>query len=139
MDIGQPKDYITGLCLYLNSLKSKKDASLTIGEGIVGPVVIVPDPNFSTSNLLKHPSAKIGKDCLIGPYVSIGPNVVVEDGVRLKRTSLFSGVTVRSNAWLDSCIVGWEYSLLSLSPTSFAVLLLANGREWKASLFLVAT
>jgi mannose-1-phosphate guanylyltransferase len=95
MDIGQPKDYITGLCLYLNSLKSKKSDMLTTQEGVVGPVVI-------------HPTAKIGKDCVIGPYVSIGPNVVVEDGVRLKRTSLFSGVTIRANSWLDSCIIGWD-------------------------------
>ena len=27
-----------------------------------------------------HPSAKIGKDCYIGPFVAIGPNVTVGDG-----------------------------------------------------------
>eukprot|EP01128_Nolandella_sp_AFSM9_P012597 TRINITY_DN9435_c0_g1_i1.p1 TRINITY_DN9435_c0_g1~~TRINITY_DN9435_c0_g1_i1.p1 ORF type:complete len:378 (+),score=75.67 TRINITY_DN9435_c0_g1_i1:40-1134(+) len=96
MDIGQPKDYITGLCLYLTSLKKKKSPQLAPeGDGIIGPVVI-------------HPTAKIGKDCVIGPFVSIGPDCVVGDGVRLQRTSLFSGVTVKQNSWLSQCIVGWD-------------------------------
>lgn len=95
MDIGQPKDYISGLCKYLTSQKTKNPDSLAQGPHIVGPVLI-------------HPSAQIGKDCVLGPYVSIGPNVVVEDGVRLKRTSLFPGVRVMRNAWIDSCIIGWD-------------------------------
>jgi len=98
MDVGQPKDYLAGMCKYLTALQDKNNvnhASLTRGKGIIEPVMI-------------DPSAKIGNDCLIGPYVTIGPNVVIEDGVRLRRTSVFDGVTIQKNSWLDSSIIGWE-------------------------------
>ena len=41
MDVGQPKDFLTGMCLYLNSLKEKKSAELATGPGIVGNVIMV--------------------------------------------------------------------------------------------------
>lgn len=41
MDIGQPKDYLTGMCLYLNYLKQNNDASLHQGAEITGGVLIV--------------------------------------------------------------------------------------------------
>merc|ERR1712193_511428 len=49
MDVGQPKDYLTGMCLYLNSVKNKNPESLHTGPGIVG-------------NVLIDPSVKIGKN-----------------------------------------------------------------------------
>ena len=45
MDVGQPKDFLTGMCLYLSSLRQKNPACLHSGEGIVGNVLVV-----STSN-----------------------------------------------------------------------------------------
>jgi len=98
MDVGQPKDYIAGMCKYLTSLQEKSNLNhhtLTRGKGIVEPVMI-------------DPSAKIGNDCVIGPHVTIGPNVVIEDGVRLRRTTIFEGVTIQKNSWVDSSIIGWE-------------------------------
>jgi len=98
MDVGQPKDYLAGMCKYLTSLQNEKHPdhkSLSHGTGIVEPVLI-------------DPSAKIGKGCLIGPHVTIGPNVVIEDGVRLSRTTVFEGVTIQKNSWLDSSIIGWQ-------------------------------
>jgi len=95
MDIGQPKDYLAGLSKFLSAQQQKQPATLASGPGIVGPVVV-------------HPTAKIGQDCLIGPFVSIGPNVVIENGVRLKRCSIFDGVRVKKNAWIDNSIVGWD-------------------------------
>jgi len=98
MDVGQPKDYLSGMCKYLTSLQDKNNANhnvLTKGKGIIDPVMI-------------DPSAKIGQDCLIGPFVTIGPNVTIEDGVRLRRTTIFEGATILKNAWIDSSIVGWE-------------------------------
>jgi UDP-3-O-[3-hydroxymyristoyl] glucosamine N-acyltransferase len=59
--------YLTGMCLYLNSLKHRNPSQLYEGEGIVG-------------NVLVDPSAKIGKGCRIGPNVTIGPDCVIEDG-----------------------------------------------------------
>jgi len=96
MDVGQPKDYLLGMCKYLNYKFEKND-----------PEVIPNDSRF-ISPVLIHPTAKIGQNCLIGPYVTIGPNCVIEDGVRIRRTTLLSEVTVRKNSWIDSSIIGWE-------------------------------
>ena len=86
MDVGQPKDYLTGMCLKLNSLRQnvifnrkkllfinifQSPAELLSGEGIEG-------------NVLADPSVKIGKGCRIGPNVVLGPGVTIEDGVRIK-------------------------------------------------------
>lgn len=68
MDVGQPPDYLTGMALYLNSLKARDPTKLRIGKDIIGPVMI-------------HESATVGRDCLIGPNVVIGPNCVIEDGI----------------------------------------------------------
>lgn len=68
MDVGQPKDFLTGMCLYLTSLKQKNSTLLYTGTGAVG-------------NVLIDPSAKIGNGCRIGPNVTIGPNAVIEDGM----------------------------------------------------------
>ncbi|TRY77953.1 hypothetical protein TCAL_06468 [Tigriopus californicus] len=95
MDVGQPKDYLTGMCMYLKSIKDKHPQQLQTGPHIVG-------------NVLIDPSAKIGTHCRIGPNVIIGPNVVIEDGVCMKRTTLMKGSRIQSHTWLDSCIVGWR-------------------------------
>lgn len=59
MDVGQPADFLTGMCMYLGSLRQKKPGDLANMAGIVG-------------NVLVDPSAKIGKNCRIGPNVTIG-------------------------------------------------------------------
>lgn len=41
MDIGQPKDFLTGMCLYLQSLRQKHPEQLCSGPGIVGNVLVV--------------------------------------------------------------------------------------------------
>ncbi|XP_018790715.1 PREDICTED: mannose-1-phosphate guanyltransferase beta [Bactrocera latifrons] len=95
MDIGQPKDFLTGMCLYLTSLRQKQSSKLYTGPGVVG-------------NVLVDPTAKIGEGCRIGPNVTIGPDVVIEDGVCIKRSTILTGAIVKSHSWLDSCIVGWR-------------------------------
>ncbi|XP_072136826.1 mannose-1-phosphate guanylyltransferase catalytic subunit beta isoform X1 [Mobula birostris] len=95
MDIGQPKDFLTGMCMYLQSLRHKAPDRLHQGPGIVG-------------NVLVDPSARIGEKCSIGPNVTIGPGVVVEDGVRIKRCTVLKGSRIRSHSWLESCIIGWN-------------------------------
>ena len=72
MDVGQPKDFITGTSLYLKSVREKNPARLYTGPCAVG-------------NVLVDPTAKIGDNCRIGPNVTIGPGVVIEDGVCIKR------------------------------------------------------
>lgn len=95
MDVGQPKDFLKGMCLYLTSLRQKSPEQLYSGEGTVG-------------NVLVDPTARIGQGCRIGPNVTIGPGVVIEDGVCIKRSTILRGATVRSHSWLEGCIVGWR-------------------------------
>lgn len=48
MDIGQPKDFLTGMCLFLQSLRQKHPERLCSGPGIVGNVLVVrPLPSLS--------------------------------------------------------------------------------------------
>ena len=50
MDVGQPKDFLTGMCLYLNSLKEKKSTELATGPGIVGNVIMVSEACFNATS-----------------------------------------------------------------------------------------
>lgn len=95
MDIGQPKDYLTGMALYLNSLRHISPEKLYCGPGVEG-------------NVLVDPTAKIGNNCRIGPNVVIGPGCVVEDGVCLKKTTVLAQTIVKSHAYLNSCFIGWK-------------------------------
>ena len=105
MDVGQPKDYLSGMCLWLNSLQHKQPERLykstrgsIVEKGqtqIIGPVMV-------------DPTAKIGKDCKIGPNVVIGKNCVIEDGCRITKTTIMEGAKVCSHAWIDNCIIGWR-------------------------------
>lgn len=103
MDVGQPKDYLLGTCLYLNSCAQKirnGDTSLVLatGDHIVGDVLI-------------HPTAKIGNNCKIGPNVVIGANVTIGDGVRLSKTVIFSNTKINNHCWIDSSIIGWRCNI----------------------------
>ncbi|QDZ22535.1 GDP-D-mannose pyrophosphorylase [Chloropicon primus] len=95
MDIGQPKDYLTGLKLHLNSLAAAGSGELAKGDNFVG-------------NVLVHPTAKIGAGCKIGPDVSIGEGCVVGDGVRISNATVFRGVQIKDHALVSGSIVGWD-------------------------------
>jgi len=101
MDVGQPKDFLSGTCLYLSSL-SKKGSKLISPPGT---------PFVHGGHVMVDPSAKIGKNCRIGPNVTIGPNVVIGDGVRIQRSVILSGSKVKDHAWVKSTIVGWNSSI----------------------------
>ena len=98
MDVGQPKDFLTGTCLYLTSLTQKACPSLADPS----------EPHIYGGNVLIDPTAVIGKGCRIGPNVTIGPGVVIGDGVRLQRCVLLRGSKVKDHAWIKSTIVGWN-------------------------------
>lgn len=95
MDIGQPKDYISGLSLFLDSLRKRDSFKLATGPNIIG-------------NVLVDESARIGEGCLIGPDVAIGPGCVVESGVRLSCCTLMRGVHIKKHACISSSIIGWH-------------------------------
>ena len=95
MDVGQPRDYLAGVKLYLASLWKNSPEHLSSGENISG-------------NVLIHPSAKIGKNCLIGPNVTIGPDAVIRDGVRIAESVILECASVDSYSWIQNSIVGWN-------------------------------
>lgn len=46
MDVGQPKDFLTGMCLYLQSLRAKQPHKLhPQGPNVVGNVLVVSKPD----------------------------------------------------------------------------------------------
>ena len=73
--------YLTGLELHLASLKKSSPADLASGPQFVG-------------NNIVHPTAKIGKDCKIGPNVSIGIECEIGDGARITSSVLLHRVHV---------------------------------------------
>ncbi|KAK8956340.1 putative mannose-1-phosphate guanylyltransferase 2 [Platanthera guangdongensis] len=95
MDIGQPKDYVTGLGLYLNSLRKKSPSKLAFGPNMIG-------------NVLVHENASIGEGCLIGPDVTIGPGCVVESSVRLSRCTVMRGARIKNHSCISNSIIGWH-------------------------------
>jgi len=95
MDVGQPADFLTGMCLYLTSLGQKSSPLLSKGPCLVGNVIV-------------DPTAKIGPNCVIGPNVTIGPGVVIEEGVCIKRSTVLKGARIKQHSWMDSCIIGWS-------------------------------
>jgi len=95
MDVGQPKDFLLGTNLYLKHLSEREPSRLAHGEGIHGPVLV-------------DSSAKLGEGCIIGPNVTIGPNCVIEDGVRLKNCVILEGVRIGAHTWIDRSIIGWK-------------------------------
>jgi len=96
MDIGQPKDYLTGSVLHLSYLrKHSPDMLAAEGKGIVGSV-------------LMDPSVTIGEGCEIGPDVVLGKDVVIADGCRVSRTTLFDGVRLKKSSVVKNSIVGWN-------------------------------
>lgn len=96
MDVGQPKDFLSGTCLYLTSL-SKKSPEKLCNEKFV-----------HQGNVLVDPTAKIHPTALIGPNVTIGPNVVIGEGARIQRSVLLANSEVKDHAWVKSTIVGWN-------------------------------
>ena len=61
MDIGQPKDYLTGMALYLNSLRHISPEKLYCGPGVEGNVLVVSFINLLGLFELKIKYAKLEK------------------------------------------------------------------------------
>ncbi|KAJ3237119.1 mannose-1-phosphate guanyltransferase [Chytriomyces hyalinus] len=93
-DVGQPKDFLIGTGLYLNSLAAHESPELAKGPHIVG-------------NVLIHETAVIGEGCRIGPDVTIGPGAKVGKGVRLSKCVLMKNAVVKDFAWVNRSIIGW--------------------------------
>ena len=62
MDVGQPKDYLTGIGLYLNHVRYSQPERLSRENGIVGNVLVVKFPfifTFSNLNVIRS----LGPNC----------------------------------------------------------------------------
>jgi len=100
MDVGQPGDYLVGMGMHLENLKSSGASSLYVKKDTDDFEVIQP--------VLIHPSAKVGRGCVIGPDVSIAKDCVIGSGNRLQYTSVMEGVEVADSTWIHRCIIGWH-------------------------------
>ena len=59
-------------------------------------------------NVVIHPSAKVGRGCIIGPDVVIGADCEVQEGVRLKSSTLLPGARVQSHTLITGSLIGWS-------------------------------
>eukprot|EP01068_Selenidium_serpulae_P018366 Selendium_serpulae@DN6452_c0_g2_i1.p2 len=103
-DIGKPKDFLSGMQLYLDSLKQaeirgeKTDVVLSKGDNIEG-------------NVLIDPTAIIEEGAVLGPYVTVGAGCRVGKGARLRNTAVMSDVKVSDYAWVKESIIGWKSNI----------------------------
>uniref|UniRef100_A0A0R3RGP9 mannose-1-phosphate guanylyltransferase n=1 Tax=Elaeophora elaphi TaxID=1147741 RepID=A0A0R3RGP9_9BILA len=93
MDIGQPRDFLTGTRLYLHFLNSKHSAMLC-------------KKDFVREDVMIHYTARIGKGCIIGPNVVIGSDVQINDGVCLRDSTILSDSIIHSHSWINGSIIG---------------------------------
>jgi mannose-1-phosphate guanylyltransferase len=63
----------------LTHIKRTTPPLLLDGPHVIGNVLAV-CKEIHKSDVIKDASARIGRDCLIGPNVVIGPDCVVENG-----------------------------------------------------------
>ncbi|KAF0976207.1 hypothetical protein FDP41_004882 [Naegleria fowleri] len=104
MDIGQPKDYITGMCMYLNSEKHLRENSEHFAKNPEdGSYKII-----NETSVLLGENVKIGRGAVIGPNVVIGDNVIIGEGARITRSTLFESSQVKDHALVKSSIIGWK-------------------------------
>jgi len=101
MDIGQPKDYLSGVGMHLASLRVRSPAALA--DGAADPRIV--------GNVLVHPSASLGEGCRVGPDAVIGPDCVVGAGARVSGATLLGGSSVASHAVVMDSILGWGSSV----------------------------
>jgi mannose-1-phosphate guanylyltransferase len=59
-------------------------------------------------HVLLDSSLRVGAGCSIGPDVIVGRNVVLGDGVTLKRCTVMDGTRIDSNASVKSSIVAYN-------------------------------
>ena len=125
MDIGQPKDYLSGQTMYLQSQKENRSGILAEGDNIIGNVMI-----DSTATI--HPEAQIGPNVVVGPGCKIGA------GTKISNTTLLAGSSVDAYSYVDGSIIGWKSSIGKwCRVTSLAVI--AEDVQGKNETFLNGT
>lgn len=95
MDIGQPKDFLIGTRLHLETLSNS-----------------ILSPSFG-KNVLIDPTATVSPAARLGPNVVIGPGCVVGEHALLKNCTLMEKTIVESSAFVSDSIIGWESKIRS--------------------------
>lgn len=95
MDIGQPKDFVSGTALHLTFRRHTSPEDLASGENIRG-------------NVLIDPTATVSPQAIVGPNVTVGPGAVIEAGALVENTAVFQGARIQQSAVVQNSIVGWD-------------------------------
>ena len=98
MDIGQPKDYLSGQTMHLKSLTTVAPDTLLKGANVTG-------------NVLSHPSAIIDPSAQVGPNVVLGEGCKIGAGSKVSNTTLLAGSSVAASSYVDGSIIGWKSSI----------------------------
>lgn len=92
MDIGQPKDYLSGQKMYIRSEKEKNSGLVTGNDTIVHPSAVV-EEGAELSNCV------IGADCKIFA------------GAKISNSTILAGTKVHSHSYIDGSIIGWKNTI----------------------------
>jgi mannose-1-phosphate guanylyltransferase len=92
MDIGQPKDYLSGQKMYIMSQKEKSSAKVT-------------------NDCIIHESAQVDASAVIGPNVVVGANCKIEAGVKIQNSTILAGTHVKAHTFIDGSIIGWKNTI----------------------------
>ncbi len=97
MDVGQPRDYLTGLGLYLQDQQARGllPAPPAKAYGVRGAVLV-------------DASASVAPGAVIGPNVALAAGVVVEEGARVSNCAVLEGARIKAHACVSSSIIGWR-------------------------------
>ncbi|CAB3406458.1 unnamed protein product [Caenorhabditis bovis] len=104
MDVGQPKDFLKGMSLFLAHKQETNPNELNTGASIHPSTAI-------EGNVLVDPTATIGENCVIGPNVVIGPRVRIEKGNCIRQTTILSDTTIKSFSWVSESLIGRKCSI----------------------------
>lgn len=84
-DIGQPRDFLQGMKLHLESVCGSKNSTVLMDSSVV-----------------------VGEDTVIGPNVTIGPNCHIGKGVRISNACIMAGSNISDYANINESIIGWN-------------------------------
>lgn len=104
MDVGQPKDFLKGVRLYLKHISSSSELP-QIPDSLTNGVAANNNIRLEQPVLI-DPTANIAPGCHIGPNVCIGANVKVAEGVRLLDSTILADTIVNSHTYIAHTIVG---------------------------------
>ncbi|CAI5446975.1 unnamed protein product [Caenorhabditis angaria] len=104
MDVGQPKDFLKGMSLFLAHKRATAPEELSTGAAIHESAKI-------QGNVLVDPTASVGENCVIGPNVVIGPRVRIEKGACIRKSTILSDSTIANFSWVSGSIIGRKCSI----------------------------